>query len=69
MALAQVNVLEKQRLSLIHLRVRLIAKTQGYHDKQGLKIYPLCEFCEYNLNEKDRLQWDCYPHSTDILIK
>ena len=69
MALAQVNGLGKQRLSLIHPRVKHIAKTQGYHEKQGLKIYPLCEFCEYNLNEKDGLQWDCFPHSTDILIK
>ena len=63
--------LGKERLSLIHPRVKLVAKTQGYHDRQGLKLNPPCDFCEDLLNERgeEGTHWNCYPHSTDILVK
>ena len=64
------HFLGKERLSLIHPRVKLVAKTLGYHDKQGLKLNPLCIFCKDLLNERgEGVHWDAYPHSTDILVK
>ena len=64
------NFLGKERLSLIHLRVKLVAKMLSYHDKQGLKLNPGCIFCEDIPNERgEGIHWDAYPHSTNILIK
>ena len=64
------HFLGKERLSLIHPRVKLVAKALGYHDKQGLKLNPLCIFFEDLLNERgEGIHWDAYPHSTDILVK
>ena len=64
------NFFGKERLSLIHPRVKLVAKMLGYHDKQGVKLNPVCIFCEDLLNEGgEGIHWDSYPYSTNILVK
>ena len=46
------NSLGKERLTLIHSRVKQIAERNNYNEKDGLKVERLCEFCEYQLNER-----------------
>ena len=55
--------LGKERLTLIHSRVKHIAESNDYSEKDGFKVEILCEVCEFQLNEKEGFQWDCYPSS------
>ena len=48
--------LGKERWTL-HSRVKHIAESNDYNEKDGFKLERLCEF---QLNEKEGFQWDCY---------
>ena len=61
--------LGKERLTLIHSRVKQIAERNNYNEKDGLKVERLCEFCEYQLNERQGFKWECHPSSKEFLIK
>ena len=61
--------LGKERLTLIHSRVKQIAERNNYNEKDGLKVEKLCEFCEYQLNERQGFKWECHPSSKEFLIK
>ena len=61
--------LGKEMSTLIHSRVKHIAESNDYNEKDGCKVERLCEFCELQLNEKEGFQWDWYPSSKRFLMK